>query len=33
MVRDEFTYYEHPDITRALYQGGKYEDEIENPNE
>ena len=28
MERDELTYYEHPDITRALYYGGRYEDEI-----
>jgi hypothetical protein len=32
MEPNEFTYYEHPDITRALFLGGRYPDEIEEPN-
>jgi len=32
MAQNEFTYYEHPEVTRALYSGGRYEDEIEVRN-
>jgi len=28
MEQDDNTYYEHPDITRALYLGGSYPEEI-----